>query len=263
MSGPAQLFGDGQAYERLMGRWSRLAGQQFLDWLDVPKGLAWLDVGCGNGAFTETIIARCAPASVEAIDPSEGQLAHARSRPAASLAKFQQADSQALPFGNAGFDVVVMGLVITFIPDPAKAVREMARVARPGAMVATYMWDIPGGGLPMEPINLALESLGHQRSGAPRASASQIENMHAYWAQAGLHDIETRVIRINAAYDSFDDFWISINTPTGPSGQAISALSPAERDALQARLREMLTPAPDGRIVTNAFANAVKGRAPG
>src|SRR5579859_7836344 len=68
-----QLFTDGKAYERLMGRWSRLAGAAFLDWLNVPKAMRWLDAGCGNGAFTEEIIARCAPAVVTAIDPSEEQ----------------------------------------------------------------------------------------------------------------------------------------------------------------------------------------------
>src|SRR6516164_3399108 len=66
----AELFTDGEAYERMMGRWSRLVSETFLAWLDLPKGLRWLDVGCGNGAFTEEIIARCAPATVMAIDPS-------------------------------------------------------------------------------------------------------------------------------------------------------------------------------------------------
>ena len=75
-----KLFTDGEAYERLMGRWSRLVGEAFLDWLDIPKGLRWLDVGCGNGAFTEELIARCAPATVIAIDPSDDQLAYARTR---------------------------------------------------------------------------------------------------------------------------------------------------------------------------------------
>ena len=67
-------FDDGTAYERMMGRWSQLAGAIFLDWLAPPAGLRWLDVGCGNGAFTELLVERCAPASVQGIDPSEGQL---------------------------------------------------------------------------------------------------------------------------------------------------------------------------------------------
>jgi ubiquinone/menaquinone biosynthesis C-methylase UbiE len=85
----AELFTDGEAYERMMGRWSRHVGETFLAWLDLPKGLRWLDVGCGNGAFTEEIIARCAPATVTAIDPSNEQLAFARTRPGAKTAKFE------------------------------------------------------------------------------------------------------------------------------------------------------------------------------
>jgi ubiquinone/menaquinone biosynthesis C-methylase UbiE len=100
-----ELFTDGQAYERMMGRWSRLIGETFLDWLDIPKGLRWLDVGCGNGAFTEEIIARSAPATVVAINPSEDQLAFARTRPRANMAKFEVGDAQKLTFGNDAFDV--------------------------------------------------------------------------------------------------------------------------------------------------------------
>jgi ubiquinone/menaquinone biosynthesis C-methylase UbiE len=89
MGSTDKLFTDGLAYERMMGRWSRLVGESFLAWLDIPKGLRWLDVGCGNGAFTEEIIARSAAVAVTAIDPSEDQLAFARARPGAKMAKFQ------------------------------------------------------------------------------------------------------------------------------------------------------------------------------
>ena len=132
MTDPGQMFSDGEAYERLMGRWSQPVGEAFLDWLDVPKGMRWLDVGCGNGAFTEVLVKRCAPASVAAIDPSEGQLAYARKRPTTTMVQFRQGDSQALPYADGSFDAVVMALVITFIPDAAKAIAEMARVVRPG-----------------------------------------------------------------------------------------------------------------------------------
>src|SRR5262247_4224626 len=89
---------DGAAYERAMGRWSQLAGAIFLDWLAPPAGLRWLDVGCGNGAFTELLVERCSPATVQGIDPSEAQLAFARTRPAARVAQFRQGDALALPF---------------------------------------------------------------------------------------------------------------------------------------------------------------------
>src|SRR5579871_3481550 len=111
-------FDDGAAYERYMGVWSRLVGEQFLDWLSPKPGLQWLDVGCGNGAFTEMIVERCAPASVAGVDPSEGQLAFARLRPALRDAEFRQGDAMALPYANDSVDVAVMPLVIFFVPDP-------------------------------------------------------------------------------------------------------------------------------------------------
>jgi ubiquinone/menaquinone biosynthesis C-methylase UbiE len=141
-------FYDGAAYERMMGVWSRLAGDIFLDWLAPPSGLRWVDIGCGNGAFTELIVERCAPAEIQGIDPSQAQLAFARTRPAACVADFEQGDAMALPFPEHRFDVAVMALVLFFVPDPAKGVAEMVRVVRPGGTITAYLWDLPGGGFP-------------------------------------------------------------------------------------------------------------------
>ena len=55
-------FEDGAAYERMMGTWSRLVGDVFLDWLAPRPGLRWVDIGCGSGAFSELLVERCAPA---------------------------------------------------------------------------------------------------------------------------------------------------------------------------------------------------------
>src|SRR5262245_64692410 len=104
-------FDDGAAYERMMGVWSRLAGEMFIDWLAGPSGLRWIDVGCGSGAFTQLVVERCAPAEVQGIDPSDAQLAYARSRPAARLAQFQAGDAMALPFPENRFDVAVVARV--------------------------------------------------------------------------------------------------------------------------------------------------------
>ena len=168
----AELFTDGEAYERMMGRWSRLVGETFLAWLDLPKGLRWLDVGCGNGAFTEEIIARCAPATVIAIDPSDEQLAFARTRPGAKMAKFEVDDAQKLSFGDGTFDVAIMALVLAFLRDPAKAVAEMARVVRSGGWVASYMWDIQNGGAPTTPIYTAIEIFGFESGPAQPGSVA-------------------------------------------------------------------------------------------
>jgi SAM-dependent methyltransferase len=263
MSNGQALFADGQAYERMMGRWSRRAGGLFLDWLGLPKGLRCLDVGCGNGAFTEVLIAHSAPTEAVGIDPSEGQLAYARTRPGAKLAQFQIGDAQSLPFANHSFDAALMALVISFVPDPAKAAREMARVVRPGGWVATYMWDGAGGGLPVEPIHVAMRSLGFDAPYPPGMIVSRQDSLLALWQQAGLQSVETRVVKIEVEYSSFDDFWDSNNVPTGPAGQAIRRLPNDAQAQLKEQLRKQLPAGSDGRIKFAAFANAVKGRVPG
>ena len=131
MAETPSFFTDGQAYERLMGRWSRATGEVFLDWLALPKGLSWLDVGCGTGAFTELVIDRCAPSSMSAVDLSEGQISYARGRPWVDRVAFRVGDAQSLPFANDTFDVAAMALVINFVPDGARAAAEMKRVVRP------------------------------------------------------------------------------------------------------------------------------------
>lgn len=256
------LFNDGEAYERLMGRWSRVAGAEFLQWLDVPPTMRWLDSGCGNGAFTEEIVARCAPAAVSAVDPSDGQIAFARKRPAAQHARFEIGDAQALSFADDSFDAAIMALVIAFLPDPAKGVQELARVTRPGGWVATYMWDIPNGGAPISPVGAAMKSLGLAPVIRPNEEASREQAMRGFWQQAGLVGIETRVISIEVAFADFEDFWTSNSAPVGPAGVMISKMPPEQREQVRARLREILPVAADGRIAYRAFANAVKGRVP-
>jgi ubiquinone/menaquinone biosynthesis C-methylase UbiE len=153
-------FDDGAAYEQMMGVWSRFAGRIFLDWLAPSSGLRWIDIGCGNGAFTELLVERCSPVEVQGIDPSEGQLAFARTRTASRLANYCKGDAMALPFADGSFDAAVMALVLVFVSDPAKGVSEMVRVVRPGGAVATYMWDMLGGGFPLDLIILEMQAMG-------------------------------------------------------------------------------------------------------
>jgi SAM-dependent methyltransferase len=261
VSDAGQLFTDGAAYEQRMGRWSRLVGEVFLDWLAAPPGLRWLDVGCGNGAFTEVLIARCAPAAVSAVDPSEGQLSYARGRQGARLAEFRIGDAQALPYADNSFDAAAMALAISFIPDSFKAAREMMRVVKPGGLVATYMWDLPGG-IPVEPMYRALHAVGVAVA-MPGVEVSRREGMQAVWMQAGLQSVETRVIRIQVSFADFDEFWLSYKVPEGPAGLALRKMSPPEVERLKVRLREILPTAADGRITYECFANAVKGRVKG
>jgi ubiquinone/menaquinone biosynthesis C-methylase UbiE len=261
MSQAPNLFADGKAYERFMGRWSRLAGEKFLDWLAAPQGLKWLDVGCGNGAFTELLIERCSPATVTGVDPSEGQLAYARTRPGAKRAEFRVADAQALPFPENSFDAAIMALALVFIPDPAKAASEMRRVVRPGGIVATYMWEFPDG-FPPAPLAKAMQSLGFTPPQRPSVEASSRDAMRAIWERAGLTSVETSVIRIRVHFSNFDDFWESNTLPVGPSGKALAELSPSAREQLKVRVRENLPIAADGTISYEPYANAVKGVVP-
>jgi len=262
MAEAGKLFTDGEAYERQMGRWSRVVGQSFLDWLALPSGLRCLDVGCGNGAFTEVLIARCRPASVVGVDPSEGQLAFAKQRPGARPAEFRIADAQALPFTDSGFDAALMALVVVFLSDPAKATAEMARVVRPGGWVATYMWDIVNGGLPHTPLYRAAKSLGMTTPGAADPAPSRREALDQLWRQAGLTGVVTEAFRTSAVFSDFDDFWLSFTTG-GPAGHWVAAMEPGVREQLRSRARDQLPTAPDGSIRYEIFANAVKGRVPG
>jgi SAM-dependent methyltransferase len=252
-------FNDGAAYERYMGVWSQRAGAAFLDWLAAPAGLRWLDVGCGNGAFTEMLLARCAPERVTGIDPSEGQLAYARSRLAPPRAQFRQGDAMAVPFADDAFDAAVMPLVIFFVPEPAQGVAEMVRVVRPGGIVAAYAWDMPGGGFPYEIVRAELRSMNRDFRTEPRPEASRLDVMQSLWSNAGLDDVETHALTVHRTFADFDDYWTTIQG--GPSfGPTLAALSPANREQLKARLRDQLPLEADGGMTLSARANAVKGR---
>ena len=254
-------FDDGAAYERYMGAWSQLAGETFLEWLAPAPGLRWLDVGCGNGAFTEMLVERCAPASADGIDPSENQLAFARTRPASRIARFHQGDAMALPFPDDTFDVAVMPLVIFFVPDPAKGVAEMARVVRAGGTVAAYSWDMTGGGFPYDALHAEMRGLGVDVPKPPSPGASRIDALQDLWAGAGLEAVGTRAIDVQRTFAGLDDYWTTVRG--GPSvGRQLSAMSPGDIAALQARMRERLAPDASGRITCRARANAISGRVP-
>jgi SAM-dependent methyltransferase len=259
---PAEFrFQDGAAYERAMGTWSRLAGVPFLDWLAPPPGLRWIDIGCGNGAFTELIVERCAPAAVRGIDPSTEQLVFARSRPGARVAEFSEGDAQALPFPDRSFDVAVMALVIFFVPNPVRAVAEMVRVTRPGGTIATYAWDMLGGGFPLEPFRREMRALGVAVPDPPSAEASGFETMRDLWKNAGLESVEARAIRVERTFASFDELW-SANMGSNV-GAAVAKMKPPDVERLRDGLRTRLPTDETGRITYGALANAVKGRMPG
>jgi len=254
-------FDDGAAYERMMGAWSRLAGEVFLDWIAPESGLKWLDVGCGNGAFSELIMAKTAPVSVDGVDPSEGQLAYARTRRGTEKARFRLGDAMALPFADGEFDAAMMALVIFFVPDPAKGVAEMRRVVRPGGTVGAYAWDIANGGFPMQPIQTELQLMGFAPVRPPQVDAARLDSLLALWNGAGLIDVATRAIEVERVFDDFDDFW-ACSTLGSTIGPTIRSLSPTDLDNLKKRVRARVRQDANGRVDSRSLANAIKGRVP-
>lgn len=254
-------FEDGAAYERYMGEWSRLAGTVFLDWLALGPGLRWLDVGCGNGAFTRMLVERCAPVSVHGIDPSEAQLVYARAQVASPAAEFQHGDAMALPYPADAFDAAVMPLVIFFVPEPEKGVAEMARVVCPGGAVTAYAWDMEGGGFPYDALHSEMRELGVDVPAPPCPEASRLDALEELWTRAVLEAVETRVITVERTFADFADYWTTIFG--GPSvGPRLAAMSSTDQARLKARMRDRLPADNTGRITYQARANAVKGRVP-
>ena len=253
-------FDDGEAYEDFMGKWSLLAGNAFLDWLSPAPGLRWLDVGCGNGAFTQLLVERCTAREVQGIDPSAEQLAFARARLAGAPATFRQGDAMALPYTDGAFDAAVMALVLFFVPQPARGVAEMARVIRPGGGVCAYAWDILDGGFPYFALQDEMRQMGQPPLMPPSVEAARIEALRQSWTDAGLVDVETCELVVQRRHADFDTFWAAARK--GPRIAPRLSEMRGDADVLKERLRRRLGAAADGSITTSARANAVRGRKP-
>ena len=256
---PRFVFDDGAAYELMMGRWSALVARPFLDWLALPHGLAWLDVGCGDGSFTESLLLHQGPGSVVGVDPAPAQLSFARERAATASAVFMEGDAQALPLPDACVDAAVMALVLFFLPDPLKGVREMVRVARAGGTIAAYQWDLAGGGFPLQPILDAVHAEGHRSQQPPSAWTAALSASESLWRHAGLADVQTRRFEVSRAFDSFDDYWRTAYGSPRLRG-LLSSLSSPELERLRERVHTQLGAVGDGPLVLMATANAVKGQ---
>jgi ubiquinone/menaquinone biosynthesis C-methylase UbiE len=255
-------FDDGAAYERMMGVWSRLVGETFLEWLSPRPDQSWIDVGCGNGAFTALLEERCAPAKILGVDPSEGQLSFARSRFPGGVARFEQGDAVRLPCGDDQFDAAVMALVIFFVPEPAQGVAEMKRVVKPGGSISAYAWDVlEPGGFPMAAMQDELRAMDIVPLLPPRAEVSRIDALHALWTDAGLTDVTSREIVVARTFEDFADYWASVEIAIG-MGQGTRGMSPEAKAYLKDRLHSRLPADAAGRISFTSRANAVRGRVP-
>ena len=251
-------FTDGAAYERYMGVWSQLAGAAFLEWLAPQPAKQWLDIGCGNGAFTEMLIESCTPSTIDGIDPSDAQLVYARTRPLLSNTQFQQGDAMSLPYTDNSFDVAAMPLVIFFVPDPAKGVAEMVRVVRTGGIVTAYAWDLLGGGFPYEAVRVVLKNSNINAPLPPSPNAGNLSVLHDLWVQAGLQDVETKEIVVERIFSSFDEYWsIVLDAPS--LGAQLAAIPAEQLEVFKAAIRARLTIDATGQVICSGRANAVRG----
>ena len=255
----------GDAYEPYVGRWSRLVAAEFLEWLPVPANAGWLDVGCGTGALSETILERAAPRKVVGVDAAEPFVEFAQSRLRDPRAEVRLGDAKALPCDDAEFDAAVAGLVLNFVPDPAQAVREMKRAVRRGGTVAVYVWDYAGEMQLMRRFwdaAVLLDPAARDLDEGQRFPICQPERLLARWQDAGLVNTAVRVIDIPTVFRDFDDYWMPFLGGQGPAPGYCVSLSEAERGALREHLRATLTAAADGTIPLQARAFAVRGARP-
>lgn len=261
--GQQDVWAAGDAYEPYVGRWSRLIARQILDWLAVPAGCSWLDVGCGTGALSELILAHAKPVTVYGLDPSSGFVEYARSRVTDARARFAVADARDTGLDDAVFDAVVAGLVINFVPQTGKAVAEMRRVARADGVVAAYVWDYAGMMQLMRHFwnaAVALDPGARELDEGRRFPLCAPDALQELFAHAGLHDVQTRAIDIVTHFRDFDDYWTPFLGGQAPAPGYAMSLSEERRARLRERIRDGLPFAIDGSVPLVARAWAVRGR---
>lgn len=254
----------GGRYESYVGRWSRSVARGFLGWVGQPSGADWLDVGCGTGALTESILALCEPRAVTGIDTSAGYVDFANAHVRDERVQFKVADSQTMPIDTASFDGVVSGLMLNFVPDPRKATAEMRRVARPGGVVAAYVWDYARKMELMRYFWDAAVELNPKAADLDQARRFPIcnpERLEALFNAVELHKVETTAIEVPTDFRDFNDYWSSFAGGQGPAGSYTISLTEAERAALRELLHRRLPIRSDGSIPLLARALAVKGQA--
>ncbi len=245
-----------EAYDRFMGRYSLLLSPQFADFAGVRNGQRVLDVGCGPGALTAELVTRVGPAAVAAIDPSESFVAAARARnPGVTVF---QASAERLPFPDEAFDAALAQLVVHFMSDPVAGLAEMARVTRPGGIVAACVWDHAGGSGPLNLFWQAARELDPEVHDESQLAGARQGHLTELFEAAGLRQIAETALSANLEHASFDAWWEPFTHGVGPAGSYATSLDPERQAELRERCRSLLPVAP---FVITARAWAARGRA--
>jgi SAM-dependent methyltransferase len=244
-----------------MGRWSRLIAKSFLEWISPRPGLDWLDIGCGTGALSETILTYAAPKSILAVDQSAGFIDHAEHHIQDARVKFQVGNALSLPPLPHPMDVAVSGLALNFIPKPIGALQAMRQALKPDGILAFYVWDYAEK---MEMLRYfwdsvtALDSHARTLDEGSRFPLCQPDVLVETCKEAGLHNIEVTGIEANTLFRDFDDYWTPFLGGQGPGPSYVGQLDVKGRQALEERLRSKLPIQKDGSIHLMARAWAVK-----
>jgi SAM-dependent methyltransferase len=259
------MWSDADAYEQYIGRWSRLVAAEFVDWVAVPDGAAWLDVGCGSGALSQAILARGAPSAVLGIDPSRTFVEDAERSTDDARARFLVAGAGQVPAPDETFDAAVSGLVLNFVPDVAEALGEMRRVTRADGLIAAYVWDYAGR---MDLLRFFWDAVatldpnsGSLDEGA-RFPICEPKALEAAFSAAGLYDVTVRAIDVPTTFEDFEAYWRPFLGAVGPGPAYVASLEPDARERLRRLLQNTLPLEPDGTIQLRARAWSVRGRRP-
>ena len=267
MSTPKRLenWDAGAIYESYVGRWSRLVAPKFVAWLSVPARARWLDVGCGTGALSQTVLTLADPAAIHGIDKSAGFIDYARAQVADVRVSLDVGDALRLPTESGQFDVAVSGLCLNFVPDHAQMVREMRAAVRPGGMVAVYVWDYADQ---MQFMRYFWDAVVALNAGALELDESRRfpickpEPLAALFRSAALEQVETCSIDIPTHFRDFEDYWTPFLGAQGTAPTYVAGLSENQRTELRAYLHAQLPIKPDGAIDLIARAWAVRGVRP-
>jgi SAM-dependent methyltransferase len=249
----------GGSYQRFMGRFSETLSAPFADFAGVTagSGMRVVDVGCGPGALTSLLVDRLDAPAVAGVDPSETFLDAVRER--LPDVEIRKAPAEALPFDDDAFDAALAQLVVHFMRDPEVGVGEMARVTRPGGVVAVCVWDHAGGRGPLSAFWAAVSEVDPGARDEASLVGSTQGQLEALLGSCGLDDVVGDEVTTTRSYTSFQDWWEPYTLGVGPAGDYVRSLDDATRDRLIAACRIRI---PDRQFTLDATAWAARGRVP-